>query len=66
MIDSKAIDQALAAIAPAWPLDSLVASSPYWGLREQSFSQAADTLRLVADSPLHLPRAPSSSRHSQA
>ncbi|MBX9349268.1 DUF2309 domain-containing protein [Chromobacterium vaccinii] len=56
MIDSKAIDQVLAAIAPAWPLDSLVASSPYWGLREQSFSQAADTLRLVADSPLHLPR----------
>lgn len=50
----QAITQALATIAPAWPLDSLVASSPYWGLREQRFEQAADTLRQVADSPLHL------------
>lgn len=51
-----AIARALSAIAPAWPLDSLVASSPYWGLRELPFRQAADTLRQVADSPLHLPR----------
>jgi len=50
----QAIEQALAAIAPAWPLDSLVASSPYWGLRDQRFEQAAGTLRQVADSPLHL------------
>ncbi|OHX19226.1 YbcC family protein [Chromobacterium sphagni] len=52
----QAIDHALAAVAPAWPLDSLVASSPYWGLRDQPFSHAADTLRQVADSSLHLPR----------
>lgn len=51
----QAIDRALAAIAPAWPLDGLVASSPYWGLRAQTFHQAADTLCEVADSRLHLP-----------
>ncbi|WP_024301355.1 YbcC family protein [Pseudogulbenkiania sp. MAI-1] len=51
----QAIDNALSAIAPAWPLDSLVASSPYWELREQPFHAAADTLRQVADSRLHLP-----------
>ncbi|MGR2664183.1 YbcC family protein [Chromobacterium haemolyticum] len=52
----QAIARALAAIAPAWPLDSLVASSPYWGLRDQPFHQAADTLRQAANSPLHLPQ----------
>nr|WP_199065201.1 DUF2309 domain-containing protein [Chromobacterium sp. ASV5] len=52
----QAIACALAAIAPAWPLDSLVASSPYWGLRDLSFRVAADALRQVADSPLHLPQ----------
>ncbi len=50
----QAIEQALASIAPAWPLDRLVASSPYWGLRQQTFVHAADTLRQVADSRLHL------------
>lgn len=51
----QAIEQALASIAPGWPLDGMVASSPYWGLRAQSFQQAADTLHRVADSRLHLP-----------
>lgn len=52
----QAVEQALSAIAPSWPLDSLVASSPYWGLRDRAFKQAADTLLHVANSPLHLPQ----------
>jgi uncharacterized protein YbcC (UPF0753/DUF2309 family) len=44
-------------IAPSWPLDSLLASSPYWGLRSQSFEQAHHTLQNLADSRLHLDEA---------
>ena len=48
---------AAARIAPSWPLDSLLASSPYWGLRSQSFEQAHHTLQSLADSRLHLDEA---------
>lgn len=44
-------------IAPAWPLDNLLASSPYWGLRALSFEEAAALLRRVAASAMHLPLA---------
>jgi len=50
-----AIASALARIAPAWPLDSQLASSPYWGLHQQPFASAAGLLQRVAASPLHMP-----------
>ncbi len=48
----QAITQALATIAPAWPLDSLVASSPYWGLREHASSRPPTRCARWPDSPL--------------
>lgn len=41
-------------IAPSWPLDSLLASSPYWGLRDKPFAQAHGYLHRLAGSGLHL------------
>ena len=52
-----AIDNAAGRIAPSWPLDSLLASSPYWGLRQQHFGSAHGTLQRLADSRLHLDEA---------
>ncbi|WP_199103363.1 YbcC family protein [Aquitalea sp. ASV11] len=49
-----AIANAAGRIAPSWPLDSLLASSPYWGLRQQQFVSAHDGLQRLADSRLHL------------
>lgn len=53
----SAAQAAASRIAPSWPLDSLLASSPYWGLRSQSFEQAHHTLQNLADSRLHLDEA---------
>ncbi|GIX30894.1 MAG: UPF0753 protein [Porticoccaceae bacterium] len=39
-----AIGRALERIAPQWPLDRLVAASPYWGLRDLPFAEAAARL----------------------
>ncbi|HJV08020.1 MAG TPA: putative inorganic carbon transporter subunit DabA [Chromobacteriaceae bacterium] len=44
-------------IAPSWPLDSLLASSPYWGLRDMTFPQAEACLSHLAHSHLHLDEA---------
>ena len=44
-------------IAPSWPLDSLLASSPYWGLRDLTFHQAHHCLQQLAGSRLHLDEA---------
>jgi uncharacterized protein YbcC (UPF0753/DUF2309 family) len=57
MLWQSAAQAAANRIAPSWPLDSLLASSPYWGLRSQSFEQAHHTLQSLADSRLHLDEA---------
>jgi len=43
-------------IAPLWPLDAFVAVSPYFGLRDQDFEEANDTLGRVARSSLLMSR----------
>ncbi|MHB8354649.1 MAG: YbcC family protein [Burkholderiales bacterium] len=43
-------------IAPLWPLDAFVAVSPYFGLRDQDFEKANETLGRVARSSLVMPR----------
>lgn len=43
-------------IAPLWPLDAFVAVSPYFGLRDQDFEKASETLGRVARSSLVMPR----------
>ena len=42
---ASAIEDAIAAVAPNWPLDRQIAVNPYWGFIDRSFDQAAATLR---------------------
>ncbi|GAB3296455.1 YbcC family protein [Pseudidiomarina andamanensis] len=49
-----AIAAACAHIAPAWPLDQMIAVNPYWGRSHQPFSKAAKLLELTAASPLSM------------
>ncbi|MDX1588182.1 MAG: DUF2309 domain-containing protein [Oleiphilaceae bacterium] len=44
---SAAINRAGARIAPTWPLDRLIAVNPWWGLRDQPFSDASARLSLL-------------------
>lgn len=57
LAQADALHNALGRIAPAWPLDSQLASSPYWGLQQHSFADAAGLLQQLAASPLHMPLA---------
>lgn len=43
-------------IAPAWPLDELIAVNPYWGWREQSMRHSAGQLAVLAGTRLTMPR----------
>ena len=51
-----AVESVCKRIAPLWPLDAFVAVSPYFGLRDQDFEQANETLGRVAQSSLVMPR----------
>lgn len=48
----RAIAEAVACIAPSWPLDRLIAVNPYWGRVSQPFEAAAADLARLAGSPL--------------
>jgi len=45
-----AIEDAIGAIAPNWPLDRQIAVNPYWGFIDRTFDQAAATLRRLVGS----------------
>jgi uncharacterized protein YbcC (UPF0753/DUF2309 family) len=47
---AAAIEEAIGAIAPSWPLDRQIAVNPYWGFIDRSFDQAAATLRRLVGS----------------
>ena len=47
---SSAIEDAIGAIAPSWPLDRQIAVNPYWGFIDRTFDQAAATLRRLVGS----------------
>ena len=51
----RAIVAAIDSIAPAWPLDRMIAVNPYWGRIRQPFEDAAAALAHTAGSPLTLP-----------
>lgn len=51
------IDTACARIAPLWPLKHFVAVNPFFGLCDQSFQEASDTLARVVGASLYMPRA---------
>ena len=50
------IDAACARIAPLWPLKHFVAVNPFFGLREQSFQEASDTLARITGNSIYMPR----------
>ena len=51
------IDAACARIAPAWPLDRLIAVNPYWGFVGEPIDQAAAELGALQGTTLLMPRA---------
>lgn len=52
-----ALELACARIAPSWPLDRLIAVSPYWGWIDEHIMDAADDLARIAGAPMLMPRA---------
>lgn len=51
------IDAACSRIAPAWPLDRLIAVNPYWGFRAAPIETAAAQLSAASGSSMLMPRA---------
>jgi uncharacterized protein YbcC (UPF0753/DUF2309 family) len=50
------IDAACARIAPLWPLKHFVAVNPFFGLLDQSFQDASDTLARILGHGIYMPR----------
>jgi uncharacterized protein YbcC (UPF0753/DUF2309 family) len=53
----RRIDAACARIAPLWPLKHFVAVNPFFGLADQSFQEASDTLARITGNSIYMPRA---------
>ncbi len=51
------LDQACSRIAPAWPLDRLLAVNPLWGNIDSTFFEAASAVAASSGARLFLPRA---------
>ena len=54
---AAAIDVACARVAPAWPLDRMIAVNPYWGFVHQPIEEAAANIGALTGSRLLMPRA---------
>jgi len=52
----RRIDAACARIAPLWPLEHFVAVNPFFGLSDQDFQAASDTLARITGNSLYMPR----------
>ncbi len=52
-----AVEGACRRIAPAWPLDRMIAVNPYWGYVDRPMRVAAAELSALAGTPLLMPRA---------
>ncbi|HEY7884310.1 MAG TPA: putative inorganic carbon transporter subunit DabA, partial [Cellvibrionaceae bacterium] len=44
----KALERACASVAPSWPLDRLIAVSPFWAMRDQRFATVSARLSALA------------------
>lgn len=53
---AEAIELALRAVAPHWPLDRQIAVNPYWGFIDRPFAEAAATLLRLVGGRFTLPR----------
>jgi uncharacterized protein YbcC (UPF0753/DUF2309 family) len=60
----RAIDIACARIAPAWPLDRLIAVNPWWGYVDHPIEEAAAELASLGGARLTMPRAWFRARHA--
>lgn len=52
----RRIEAACGRIAPLWPLMHFVAVNPFFGLRDQGFQEASDTLARITGNGLYMPR----------
>lgn len=52
----RAVDTACARIAPAWPLDRLIAVNPWWGYVDRPIEEAAAELAALSGARLTMPR----------
>lgn len=52
---AEAIETAINAIAPTWPLDRFIAVNPYWGRISQPFERVGQTMLRLAKSHLYMP-----------
>jgi uncharacterized protein YbcC (UPF0753/DUF2309 family) len=52
----EVVETACARIAPAWPLDRLIAVNPYWGWVDRPITTAAAALGAITGSPMVMPR----------
>ena len=52
----SAVDAACRSIAPAWPLDRFIAVNPYWGWIDRPIEAAAEQLKQLCGSHMHMPR----------
>ncbi|MCB9630236.1 MAG: DUF2309 domain-containing protein [Sandaracinaceae bacterium] len=53
---SEVIDRVCARVAPAWPLDRLIAVNPYWGYVDRPIEEAAAQLSALSGTRLTMPR----------
>jgi len=54
---NRDIDAACARIAPLWPLKHFVAVNPFFGLSDQTFQDASDSLARILGHGIYMPRA---------
>ncbi len=59
-----ALDRASAGIAPAWPLDELIAVNPFWEYRHHSISDVSAHMAVLAGINVLAPEALSDSAHA--
>lgn len=55
--EEAAAARACARIAPAWPLDRLIAVNPFWGMTDRPLTEVAAAVRSVSGARLLMPRA---------
>lgn len=51
----QALERACASVAPTWPLDRLIAVSPFWAMRGERFETVSARLSALADVHCHMP-----------
>lgn len=56
MSTDDAIDRACAVVAPAWPLDRLIAVNPYWHYVDRDIERAAAHLEVLTGTRMTMPR----------